>query len=94
MTKQYLICKLFFEYLNSIYREKTWDTMKIITVQYVRIEPEYKLLYLHALNKFKLTLIDGSGHFTVTTNSSQIVQVSYIQNSREIYVDSNEMKDL
>ncbi len=51
--------------------------MRINLVNVLKVEPEYKLLYLDPRNKLTLHFIHGSGNFALKTNASGIIDVQY-----------------
>ena len=51
--------------------------MRINLVNILKVEPEYKLLYLDERNKLTLKFFHGSGNFAVKTNASGIVDIQY-----------------
>jgi len=59
---------------------KVKDRMKINNVNMLRIEPQYKLLYLHEGNTVTIQLIDGSGNFNIRPNITGIVDIRYNPN--------------
>lgn len=44
--------------------------MKITTVELVRINPTFKLLYPHERNLMIISIIAGSGNFAVSANTT------------------------
>jgi hypothetical protein len=60
------------------------DTLKVEVVRKLQVEPRFKSLYIGSLSKFKLTIQEGSGHFIVTPNNTNIAEV--VHKDREIFV--------
>jgi len=56
---------------------KVWDTMRINTVNLLKVDPEYKLLYLHERNKLQLKILHGSGSFAIKPNVTGIIDIQY-----------------
>jgi hypothetical protein len=59
---------------------KVKNKMKINSVNMLRIEPQYKLLYLHEGNTVTIELIDGSGSFSIRPNVTGLVDIHYNPN--------------
>eukprot|EP01022_Parablepharisma_sp_SALTPOND_P034856 TRINITY_DN932_c0_g1_i1.p1 TRINITY_DN932_c0_g1~~TRINITY_DN932_c0_g1_i1.p1 ORF type:complete len:2036 (-),score=158.71 TRINITY_DN932_c0_g1_i1:14-6121(-) len=53
------------------------DKMRINSVNMLKVEPEYKLLYLHEKNKLVINFLQGSGSFSVKSNVTGIVDIKY-----------------
>jgi len=60
------------------------DTLKVEVVRKLQVEPRFKSLYIGSETKFKLTIQEGSGHFTVTPNNTEIAEV--VHKDREIFI--------
>jgi len=61
------------------------DKMRIEVVRNVDIEPKYKSLYIGSrAQAYKLKLLHGSGHFTVTLNDTSLAEIQH--KDRDVYV--------
>lgn len=58
--------------------------MQVEVVRKLQVEPKFKSLYIGSQNKFKLQILEGSGHFTVTPNNTDIAEV--VHKDRDIYI--------
>jgi len=58
--------------------------MNIEVVKNVEVEPKTKSVYIGASTEFKLTIKEGSGHFSVSINDPDLAQVTH--KDREIFV--------
>ena len=64
--------------------------MKIEVVRNVDVEPKYKSLYLGlGVQTFKLDLLFGSGHFSVTLNDTRIADLQH--KDREVFISPKEL---
>lgn len=60
------------------------DTLEIEVVRKLQVEPKFKSLYIGSSQQFKLHIQEGSGHFSVTPNNTEIADV--VHKDREIYI--------
>lgn len=60
------------------------DTLKVQVIKKLQVEPKFKSMYLGSANTFKLTILEGSGHFTVSQNNTEIAEL--VHKDREIFI--------
>ena len=50
------------------------------------VQPRFKSVYLHNDNRFKLHIIHGSGHFSVSINNTALADKVYIDGERTVTI--------
>ena len=67
--------------------------IRVEVVKNVDIEPKFKSLYLgHNSQTYKLELLNGSGHFSVSLNNTQIAEL--VHKDREVLITPKELGSL
>ncbi len=60
------------------------DSLQVEVVRKLQVEPKYKALYIGSSKQFKVQITEGSGHFSVVPNNTEIADVIHID--RDIYI--------
>ena len=60
------------------------DSLTVHVVKPIDIEPKFKSLYLGTEKEFKFIILEGSGHFTVSHDNPDLIDL--VHKDREIFI--------